>query len=87
MTEQLDASYLIEVRGDEVLRIRDDLDDAVNRAVNHAIKIGRHGVLITQRSYTPVMSRCPGRRMPAIEREPTQEMPNSFGSSPRKSTT
>lgn len=52
MTEQLDASYLIEVRGDEVLRIRDDLDDAVNRAVNHAIKIGRHGVLITQRSYT-----------------------------------
>lgn len=52
MTEQADASYLVEVRGDEALRILDDLNDVVNRAISYAIKVGRNGVLVTQHTST-----------------------------------
>jgi hypothetical protein len=52
MTEATDASYLLEVRGDKPLQIREDLDKAVNKAIAHAVKVGRHGVLVTQHSYT-----------------------------------
>jgi hypothetical protein len=52
MTETVDAAYLLEVRGDEALQIRKELNAAVERAVSHAINVGRHGVLVTQHSYT-----------------------------------
>lgn len=52
MTEQADASYLLEVRGEEALRIHEDLNDAVDRAVGQAIKAGHQGVLVTQHTFT-----------------------------------
>ena len=52
MTESTDTQYLLEVRGDNPLQIREDLNGAVDRAIAHAMKIGRHGVLVTQHSYT-----------------------------------
>ncbi|MGX1163452.1 hypothetical protein FBY31_4425 [Arthrobacter sp. SLBN-100] len=52
MTEATDASYLLEVRGDKPLQLREDLDKAVDKAIAHAVKIGRHGVLVTQYSYS-----------------------------------
>jgi hypothetical protein len=52
MTEITDASYLLEVRGDKAQQIREDLNGAVDRAISHAKKVGRHGVLVTQHSYT-----------------------------------
>ena len=52
MTEATDTPYLLEVRGDNPLQIREDLNGAVDRAIAHAMKIGRHGVLVTQHSYT-----------------------------------
>jgi hypothetical protein len=51
MTGQNDASYLLEVRGGEAQQIREDLNGAVDRAISHAEKAGRYGVLVTQRSY------------------------------------
>lgn len=52
MTEKTDASYLVEVRGDKAQQIREHLNVAVDRAIDHGRKVGRHGVLITQHSYT-----------------------------------
>ena len=52
MTEATDAFYLLEVRGDKPLQIREDLDRAVDSAIAHAVKGGLHGVLVTQHSYT-----------------------------------
>lgn len=52
MTEPTHASYVTEVRGDTPDQIRNDLNSAVDRAIGHAIKIGIHGVLVTQHSYT-----------------------------------
>jgi hypothetical protein len=52
MTESINASYLLEIRGDKPRQIREDLNGAVDRAVTHAMKVGRHGLLVTQHSYT-----------------------------------
>ncbi|WP_314192294.1 hypothetical protein [uncultured Arthrobacter sp.] len=52
MTEKTEASYLLEIRGDKAQQIREDLNGAVERAIGHAKKVGRHGVLVTQHSYT-----------------------------------
>lgn len=52
MTENLDPPYLLQVRGDDARQIREDLNGAVDQAVNHALRVGRHGVLVTQHSYT-----------------------------------
>jgi hypothetical protein len=48
MTENIDA----EVSGDKAPQIREDLNGAVDRAVHHAMKVGRHGVLVTQHTNT-----------------------------------
>jgi hypothetical protein len=52
MTETVENSDLLEVRGDKPLRIQEDLDVAVDRAVLQATQIGRHGVLVIQHSPT-----------------------------------
>lgn len=51
MTETTHAFYVTEVRGDTAHQIRNDLNNAVDRAVGRAIEIGSHGVLVTQHSY------------------------------------
>lgn len=52
MTEATDASFLLEIRGDNPLQIREDINGAVESAIAHAVKVGHHGVLVTQHSYT-----------------------------------
>lgn len=51
MIEPAEPPYLFEVRGEQPHQLREDLNDAVNRAVTHAIQIGHYGVLVTQHSY------------------------------------
>jgi len=52
MTENNGTSLLLEVTGHEPPQIRRNLDEAVDRAVFHALQVGSHGVLVTQHSYT-----------------------------------
>jgi hypothetical protein len=52
MTETVENSELLEVRGDKPLQIQEDLDVAVDRAVSQATRIGHHGVLVIQHSPT-----------------------------------
>jgi hypothetical protein len=52
MTEQAATPYLLEISGDNAHQIREDLNDAVNRAVGQAMTVGQHGVLVTQHSHT-----------------------------------
>lgn len=52
MTENTGTSFRWEVTGHEPLQIRKDLDEAVDRAVFHALQVGSHGVLVTQHSCT-----------------------------------
>ncbi len=52
MTGPAGAPFLLEVTGHEPLQILSDLKEAVDRSVLHALKGGRHGVLVTQHSYS-----------------------------------
>lgn len=52
MTEKTSTPYLLEVTGDQAPQIHEDLNGAVDRAINQAIKVGQHGVLVTQHSHT-----------------------------------
>jgi hypothetical protein len=51
MTKTTETAYARDVRGNKPGQIREDLDVAVDGAIAFAMKIGRHGVLVTQHSY------------------------------------
>lgn len=48
MSQVIDSTYVLEVRGDKQRQLWEDVDRAVEQAIAHAIEIGHHGVLVTQ---------------------------------------
>lgn len=52
MTADSATPYLLEIRGEQPLQISEALNGAVATAVDRAMEIGQHGVLMTQHSHT-----------------------------------